>query len=305
MSVTATISHITRGSLHDGPGVRTVVYLKGCNLRCRWCHNPETFSATPDLVYAPSKCIHCGRCVELCPDGHAVDGDTMRLCRDVCTKCGRCADRCPTGALSLCGDTMTVDRLMAEIRKDAHYFRQSDGGVTLSGGECLLQAEFCAAILSACREAGIHTMIETALFVPWESVDKVWPLCDAMFADLKIADDAKHREFTGHGNQTILDNLARLVAAAPAGTVTVRIPLIPQVNDTAADIDGFAAILKPMAARLAGVEVLRYNTLAESKYRSLDRDYHDFGETQTDEEMAAFVTRLSAALDGKTTVFSV
>lgn len=304
MLLNGCITNISRASLHDGPGIRTVVYFKGCALRCRWCHNPETLSPKPELLYAQTKCIHCGRCVSLCPTCHTIRGDAMVLLRDFCTLCGKCVEACPSGALSLCGKTVTVEEMMKEIRKDAGYYSQSGGGVTLSGGECMLQADFCGALLKQCKTENIHTAIETALFAPWEQIAKTVPFCDFYFADFKIADPEKHRQYTGQENLLIYENLKKLVANVP-GKVTVRIPLIPGVNDGDEDIGLFAEKLLPVADDLAGIEVLRYNTLAESKYVQAGRTYTNFGEAQTDEFLKTYCERLSEAMEYKTKVFAV
>ena len=304
MLLSGCVTNIARASLHDGPGIRTVVYFKGCALRCRWCHNPETLSSKPEILYTQTKCIHCGRCVFLYPDCHKIRGDGMVLLREKCKLCGQCVEACPSGALTLCGKNMTVHEVMAELQKDADYYTQSGGGITLSGGECLLQADFCAELLKRCREAGIHTAIETALFVPWEHVEKTVGLCDFYFADFKIAAPEKHRQYTGQSNELIYENLKKLAACAP-GKVTVRIPLIPGVNDSQADIGQFAQKLMPIADKLQAIEVLRYNTLAESKYVQTGRTYTDFGESQTDECLTAYCDQLSQAMDSKTKVFTV
>ena len=157
------ITDISRCSLHDGPGVRTVVYFKGCALRCKWCHNPETLTVEKDMMFLNTKCIKCGRCLEVCPQCHSVVDDEVQIDRSSCKHCGKCVDSCPAGALQMVGREVTVEELMTELRKDRHYYEMSGGGVTLSGGECLLQSEFAAALLEKCKEEGIHTTIETAL----------------------------------------------------------------------------------------------------------------------------------------------
>ena len=304
MPLTANITNIARASLHDGPGIRTVVYFKGCGLRCSWCHNPETLTAENEILYAPIKCVHCGKCVEVCPAHHIIDGNDMVFLREGCQKCGRCAEACPSGALSVAGKQMEVANVMREIHKDVHYYTQSGGGVTLSGGECLLQADFCAELLEECKKEGIHTAIESALFIPWKNIEKVLPFCDFIFADFKIADAEKHRRFTSQDNRLILENLQKLALSVP-NKVTVRIPLIPGVNDSPEDIAAFAEKLKPFANKLCGIEVLRYNTLAESKYIQIGKEYTDFGETQTDDYLLAFCDSLETALEHETKVYSV
>lgn len=303
MSLTAAVSNIARSSLHDGPGIRTVVYFKGCGLRCRWCHNPETLSPGKDILFAPVKCIHCGKCVEVCPEHHIIRGNDLVFLRENCQRCGRCADACPSGALSVSGRQMHLDGVLAEVCKDIHYFVQSGGGVTLSGGECLLQADFCARLLEACHIQGIHTAIETALFVPWAQIEKVLPWCDLIFADLKIPQTEKHREYTGQSNELILENLQKLAVHAP-GKMIVRIPLIPGVNDAADDIAAFGQALLPLTSQLQGIEVLRYNPLAKAKYTLTGSTYADFGEAQTDETMKRYCSELEQALASRARVFT-
>ena len=302
MSLSALITNIARASLHDGPGVRTVVYVKGCGLRCAWCHNPETHSDGPEILFAPVKCVHCGRCIVVCPEHHAVRDGRLEFLRDGCRNCGRCAEACPSGALEVCGIRRTAEEVMTEIRKDLPYYTESGGGVTLSGGECLRQSAFCAEVLRRCREEGIRTAVETALYVPYSAVEAVLPYCGLFFADLKIPDPEKHRRYTGADNRRILENLYALAEAAP-GRVTVRIPLIPAVNDSPEDILGFAQRLMPIAGRIEGVEVLRYNTLAASKYALCGKDCADFGEAQSDEALLGFCEALGKALCGKVKVY--
>lgn len=294
MSVTAVVSNLSRGSLHDGPGVRTVVYFKGCALRCRWCHNPETLSVQPEVMYAPIKCIHCGRCVAICPEHHRIVGDDMVLDREGCAACGRCAEACPSGALSMSGTRRSLDEVFRDVMRDRHYYQTSGGGVTLSGGECLLQAEFAAQLLGRCREAGVHTAVETALFVPWSHVEAVLPVCDLFLCDFKIPDPEKHRAYTGQDNRLILENLRALAQRAP-GRMLLRIPLIPGVNDSEKDMRAFGKEIREFEAGLQGVELLKYNPMAESKYRQVGMKYEAFGNApQSDDE----VKRLAEALEG-------
>lgn len=304
MSLNADIANISRSSLHDGPGIRTVVYFKGCGLRCAWCHNPETLESKNEILYAPIKCVHCGKCIEACPTCHIIKDNDMLFLRENCKNCGRCAQACPSGALSVSGKRMTLNDVMQEVIKDVHYYKQSGGGVTLSGGECLLQADFCAELLKRCKEERIHTAIETALFVPWENVEKVLPFCDLIFADFKIAGTQKHKLYTGHDNLLIIQNLQKLAEAVP-NKVTVRIPLIPGVNDLSEDILGFSEILLPIAEKLSGIEILRYNALAESKYLLSGKKYTDFGEAQADEFLLEFCRSLEQAIRQKTQVYTV
>lgn len=304
MPLIANISNIARASLHDGPGLRTVVYFKGCLLHCDWCHNPETLTVEKEILYAPSKCIHCGKCIEICPSCHVTDGNDMVFLRETCRKCGCCADACPSGALSVSGKQMSVEEIMSEIRKDSLYYKQSGGGVTLSGGECLLQADVCAEMLKQCKTEGLHTAIETALFVPFASVEKVLPFCDLFFADFKIADTKKHELYIGQNNLLITKNLKKLVNAVPK-KVILRIPLIPGVNDLSCDIADFAEVLLPFAEKLSGIEILRYNDLAKSKYMQTGKEYTDFGSAQTDEFLLDCCNSFEQAIQQKTSVYTI
>lgn len=282
MSVKGVVTNISKCSLHDGPGVRTVVYLKGCGLRCKWCHNPETLKKSPEVLYAQVKCIHCGKCIEVCPDCHLVSDGEMVFSREKCIACGKCTEVCPTGALAMCGNEKTANEVFMEIVKDRHYYEQSGGGVTLSGGECLLFPDFTLEILRKCKAGNIHTAVETALFVPWENIERVIPYVDLFFADLKIPVPEKHKKYTGHDNGLIIENLKRL--SEIHDNIIIRIPLIPGVNDTECDMRKFSEIVKNFGKGIKDVELLKYNYLASSKYTQCGMEYHDFGEeTQSDE----------------------
>lgn len=301
MSLIAPISNISRGSLHDGPGVRTVVYFKGCPLRCRWCHNPETFSAKKQLAFLPHKCICCGRCITVCPECHMVEDGKLRLLRENCISCGKCADSCPNGALELIGNARGVDELIEELKKDEHYYKTSGGGVTFSGGECLLYPDFVASVAERLCAEGIHTAVESALFVRFENIERVMPHIKLFFCDLKIADPKKHAEYTGQDNRLILENLRRLSECAEG--LVVRIPVIPGVNDSPEDLAQAAEIIAGLGPRLAYVELLKYNNLAESKYSIIGREYTSFAtEPQSDERMRELCKTLSS-LCGKKCVF--
>ena len=283
MPVTAPVTHISRCSLHDGPGIRTVVYLKGCPLQCAWCHNPETWSLQKEILFAPNKCICCGRCMEVCPEHHVPDGNDMTYLRSGCTACGKCAEVCPSLALNVCGEEMTADAVFAQIQKDAHYYASS-GGATFSGGECLLHADFVLEIALKCRENGIHTAIESAFYVGWENVEKVLSHIDLFFADLKIPDPEKHKAFTGRDNRLIIENIRRLSKAHDH--IILRIPVIPGVNDSEKDLIGFSEIIRTFGSGIQGIEILRYNSLAESKYRLIGKEHRRFSDdAQTDAEM--------------------
>lgn len=278
------ITGITRGSLHDGPGIRTVVYYKGCPLSCRWCHNPETIAPGPEILYYPQKCIGCGRCQSYCGTHHAMrEGEHSYFpAKTYCPQCGQGAKACPAEALILCGEEKTPRQLFAEIEKDKAYYALSGGGVTLSGGECLLHPAHVKELLSLCQGAGIHTAVESALHVPWENIREVLPFCNLFLADIKLSDDARHREFCGLGNRRILENLFRLAGQAK---IWVRVPFIPGVNDSRENLLATARIIKDLGKAVEKVEVLAYNTLAKGKYEAAGKEYTSFGATQAEEEV--------------------
>ena len=291
MCVTAQISDIARGSLHDGPGVRTVVYFKGCGLRCKWCHNPETLAKASEILFASSKCIACGNCIQVCPQHHIIEENRMVFAREGCTVCGKCVQACPTLALTVCGKEMDADAIFSEIKKDLPYYTHSHGGVTFSGGECLLQPEAVAHLAQRCQTLGISTAVESALHVPWDNVAQVLPYIDLFYADLKLADPDKHRHYTGQDNHLILSNLQKL--STHHKNIIVRIPVIPGVNDTEEDWNGFAEILQNLGSGVQQVELLKYNILGASKYSSIGRSFTKFSETaQSDQEMKQLCSAL-------------
>ncbi len=265
------ITEIQRFSVHDGPGIRTTIFFKGCNLRCFWCHNPETHRMEPELQLQLVRCIGCGACFAVCPhEAHQmVDGQRAFL-RERCQACGRCAAECFAEALVLIGRRVEVEEVMAEVRADRPFYANSGGGVTLSGGEPLLQPAFCRALLAACRAEGIHTAIETAADVPWERIEGLLPLLDLVMLDIKTLDDGVHRASTGVSNARILENARRL--GATGKPLIVRTPVVPGVND---QVEAIGAIAR-FAAGLPGLvryELLPFHPMAANKYDSLGRSY--------------------------------
>lgn len=284
MSVNGIVSNISRCSLHDGSGIRTVIYFKGCNLKCKWCHNPETHSFSPDIMYNPNLCICCGNCISVCSKCHSAGETSAVFTRDLCNKCMRCADVCPTRALSVCGDEMTSREVFDIILNDSHYYAESGGGITLSGGECLLQVDFAVDILKLCSQRGINTAIESAMCVPWENISAVIPYTDCFFADIKHHDSSIHRNYTGVGNELILDNIYKL--SLVHNCITLRIPLIPGINDSNEDMKKFGEIINGLGKGIGCVELLKYNYLAGSKYEALDKEYISYSDyTQTNEHL--------------------
>ena len=264
----ATVFEIKRFAVHDGDGIRTTVFLKGCPLKCLWCHNPEGISARSELAFYAHKCIGCGECAKVCPSGaHRMTDGGHVFDRSRCTGCGACAKDCLGNALTFYGKEMTVEELMPILLEDREFYDGTGGGVTLSGGECLLQADFCAELLCACREAGLHTAVDTSGAVPRESFDKVIPYTDVFLYDLKAATSETHARCTGMGNERILENLRYLDEKGCA--IEIRIPYVPHYNS--GEREGLLAILAGVK-NLVRVRVLAYHSFAGSKYEALGKE---------------------------------
>lgn len=262
------IFDIERFSTKDGPGCRTVVFFKGCNMHCSWCHNPESICPHPQLSYDPNSCVACGKCAQVCPVGaHIVTEESHLFAPEQCRHCLSCASACFSGALQRVGKTMTAEEVIAEIEQDTLLYQKSGGGVTLSGGEVMMQVDFAYELLKKCREQGISACIETNLSAPWENYEKMLPLLDILFADIKHADDGAHRKWTGISNQRILQNLERLKATGKP--FVIRTPVIPGVNGRDEDILDIVQKLSGSSS-LQYYEMLTYNPLGESKGKLVD-----------------------------------
>lgn len=269
-----TIFSIEHGSFVDGPGIRTTVFFKGCNLSCAWCHNPESQSVRREKLYFADKCCHCGRCREVCPSP------------DHCILCGRCVSVCPKGALQIFGYEASADEVFHEIAADKDFYGSTgdplrDGGVTFSGGECLLQPDFLLELEQKCKEAGIGTAIDTAGCVPQELLERILPYTDLFLYDLKVTDPEKHLKYTGKDNRLILSNYRFLIEKGK--TVIVRVPVIPGVNDSAEDIDSLKAFYGS-AGFPVKTELLPYHRMGENKARALGREANIF-DVPTEEKM--------------------
>jgi pyruvate formate lyase activating enzyme len=268
VGATGRIFQIERFAVHDGPGIRVAVFLKGCPLRCWWCHSPESQSTKPDLIIKEDRCIACGACPPFCQSGAIVNsGAGIETRRDRCTVCGDCVDTCPSGARSIAGRPITVPDLLAEIDKDRVFFGES-GGVTFSGGEPLMQPDFLAEALAACRAWGVHTAVETAGFASRLAIQAVFR-ADLIFFDLKLHDAARHREATGVPNRIILDNFMQLATSHPA--VRVRVPLVPGINDDADNLEAIGRLVASVG--LKEIDLLPYHTAGVARYARLGRTY--------------------------------
>jgi len=292
------VFNLQRFSIHDGPGIRTTVFLKGCPLRCFWCHNPEGLHPRLEVQFTPSRCIGCGACVLACQHGAQELGPHGRLYhRDRCATCGACVLECFAEALQLTGREMTVEQVMAEVLRDRAFYESSGGGVTLSGGEPLLQPAFTLALLQASRAAGLHTAIETTTQTRWENLHAVLPFVDLFMVDIKHLDSARHQAATGIPNHRLLANIRRL--SATGKPILFRIPVVPTVNASVPEIQAIAEFVHALsAARPAGapplaLELLPFHRLAADKYTSLGLD--DRAATLTPLDRAAMTELIQAA----------
>jgi len=265
------IFDIKKFALHDGPGIRTTVFFKGCPLRCTWCHNPESFLAEPELSVSPEKCIGCGACIEACPQGahKSADDGPPEYQRELCTQCGKCVEVCYSGALQMIGREMTVEEVMTELRKDAPFYQTSGGGVTVSGGEPLLQSEFVTELLRQCKAEGFHTALDTCGQAPWEAIETVIEHVDLVLYDVKEVDTARHEQHTGAPNEQITDNLRRLGRCGVP--IEIRIPIIQGMNDSLQYAESAGEFLAGIE-NITAVRLLAYHRLAAAKYARLGRD---------------------------------
>ncbi len=263
-AVRGRVFDVQRFSLHDGPGIRTTVFLKGCPARCLWCHNPESQSFAPEVLVVETRCVSCGTCKAVCPHGAPPPGSGL------CTACGACVETCPAGARRLAGRETTAAGVVAEVLRDRVFYEESGGGVTFSGGEPLAQSEFLAALLEGCRAAGIHTAVDTCGFAPRERLLALVPLVDLFLFDVKLVDDARHRDLTGLPAAPILENLRAL--ATVHGGVWIRVPVVPGHTDAEDDVAATASLVAGLPG-VRQVSLLRYHRTGAAKARRLGREY--------------------------------
>ena len=259
---------IKKFAVHDGPGIRTTVFLKGCPLRCWWCHNPEAMDPNPQLVFFANKCIGCGECFKVCRQGaHEILASGERIHhRDRCVLCGECVEHCYAEALVMEGKQMSVEEVMIELRKDIPFYENSGGGITISGGEPTFQSAFTLALLRQCKEEGLHTALDTCGQTRWTTYEQLLPYVDLVLYDLKHIDPERHRKYTGVRNDLILENLHKM--SQYGVPIEIRMPIIPTLNDAREFIEGAAAFLQPLE-HITRVQLLPYHRLGESKYERL------------------------------------
>jgi pyruvate formate lyase activating enzyme len=268
--IKGTIFDLKRYAINDGPGIRTAVFLKGCPLDCWWCHNPEGRERQPQLMVRANRCRLCGDCVAACPQSAIRLDEKPVTDLGLCQDCGACAQVCVQGARELVGRVVSVAEILAEVERDVVFFDQSGGGVTLTGGDPLMQPRFAIELLRACQAHGIHTTLDTSGYAAWKVVAEAVQHTDLFLYDLKLMDDRLHRKYTGVSNRLILSNLRRLSAAG--AQIIVRIPLIPGVNDDEQNLHLAQQFLASLP-RVVGVEVLPYHDIAQAKYTALDLEY--------------------------------
>lgn len=280
------IFNIQRYSIHDGPGIRTTVFFKGCQLRCFWCQNPESQRKEAEVFLIRNNCRLCGRCVAVCPTGaSSLMEDSSTIDRSKCIGCGKCVEVCPGEARKLVGAYVTKDEVMREVMKDAKFYENSGGGVTLSGGDPTAQPEFALSILRSSKEVGLHTVLDTCGYVAWSTMKRLLEYTDLVFFDIKAIDTKRHRAATGRPNRLILENAKRIAGYRP---MRVRVPVIPNFNDSPEDVRAIARFVREELGEIE-MDLLPYNKLGEVKYARLGKTPFT-AEAQTDEEMQGFET---------------
>jgi len=268
----ALVFNVQRFSTEDGPGIRTTVFLKGCPLHCAWCHNPEGLRPNPDLVWYDTRCVGAKECIQVCAEkALTLTGAGMQINREKCTVCGACVEACPSGALETIGRRWTPEEMMEELLSDQVFYETSDGGVTFSGGEPMLQLDFLRQVFPLCRDAGLHVALDTCGAVPWEKFESVLPWVNLALYDLKIIDRTRHRAATGIINDDVLENARQL--SAHGVPMWIRTPVIPGYTDDQENILAIAGFIRDALPTVQRWDLLAYTDLGRPKYHRLDRKY--------------------------------
>ena len=296
----ALIFNIQKFCVHDGPGIRTIVFFKGCPLVCKWCANPEGIEMYPQIALKVNKCIgisKCGFCITNCPEkAISTEQDKPYIDRSKCINCSKCQETCYAKALELLGRSMSVEEIIKKVEEDNAFYMRSGGGITLSGGEPLMQAKFAVKLLTAAKKEGLETAIETSGFAPWEKAKPVFEKLDYIQYDLKSMDTKKHKEYTGVPNQLILDNFRKLCAAFPEKQIMARTPVIPGFNDTVKEIQAIADFISEAAQGHPNIryELLPFHAFGSAKYEYLGGKYPFYGQKNMDK---AFVNAIKDNLN--------
>lgn len=287
------VFNIMKYSIHDGPGIRTTVFMKGCPLRCQWCHNPESQQLKPQLMRFSDRCIGCGKCAVVCPTGAIIiENKKMKFDMGKCNDCGKCTEVCYSGAMEMAGKTMTAAEVVKEVEKDNIFYEESGGGVTFSGGEPFMQPEFLKEMLKACKKKHIHTTVDTCGFVKKDTLIELSEYIDLFLYDLKIMDASLHMKYTGASNEIILENLKELTRLGKR--IFIRIPIIPGINDDDESIDTTGEYLSKLST-FEQINILPYHNIAMEKYKRLGEEC-SLGDLKTpsDDRMDEIAQRLKA-----------
>lgn len=288
----ATIFDIQRYSVHDGPGIRTLVFFKGCVLKCKWCQNPESIDKEPEMAFFATKCIGCGECEKVCPKNAIIFEDSRRINRELCDRCGACAEVCYAEALTVIGEEYDIPSLLEVVDRDRPFYEQSGGGVTVSGGEPTLHFDFLLDFLRAAKEAGLNTVIETCGAFSWDKFEELLPYLDIIYFDLKVVNEEEHKRITSASNKTILANARRL--AKSDQKIVFRVPLVSEMTVTEQNVLDLIELLKELEQD--EVHLLPYHKMGESKLPRIESSLEPLGlEPLSDEEMAQIKERFESA----------